>query len=127
MGIPATIRQAMLASQFAGATHLSIHSANPGTTGTNEFADTRTAVTLVWSTDHYENSAHVNFPEMVAESVITHVGCWDDSTFLGHQELLTLDGEEYVAAPVTITAGNYYRQAAGTFKVNQADTTITVG
>ena len=87
-------------------THVSLHTANPGTTGTNVTTASRQPVT--WSVDadgDLTATAALNFTGGAAGGPVTYIGFWSASTggtFRGSQ-ILTGDTTFNAAGEYTVT------------------------
>lgn len=84
---------------------LSLHSANPGTTGVNEIdVDARQEPSwTLGSTGELELSGAEDFTGADPETTVTHVGLWLDGVFRGH---------------LTRTSGDAATNAAGEYSVS---------
>ena len=99
-----------LGNSLAGlATHLSLHSANPGTTGTNETTAARVAVTWTVDSDGDLTSGTKAFTGGAASGPVTHVGLWSASSGGTFRGSFALTGDntfnsagEYTVTQVTI-------------------------
>lgn len=61
------------------ATHLSLHSADPGTSGTSPCNSARVAVTWTVDADGDLTSGSKNFTGGTANGAVTHVGLWSSA------------------------------------------------
>lgn len=100
-----------LGNSLAGLiTHISLHTADPGTTGTNESAAARKAVS--WNVDADGDltlTAQQTFTGGASNGSVTHVGFWSASTGGTFRGSLALTGDttfnsagEYTVTAVTI-------------------------
>jgi hypothetical protein len=62
------------------ATHLSLHTADPGTTGTNESTAGRQAVSWTVDADGDLTSGSKSFTGGASNGAVTHVGLWSASS-----------------------------------------------
>ncbi|MBG3877242.1 hypothetical protein FVW20_09490 [Desulfovibrio oxamicus] len=84
MGASVAVRNAMLSAVVA--THLSLHSADPGDTGANELsggspAYARKAVTLGAAADGVRSVASLPTFDVPAGAVVSHWSLWNGSTW----------------------------------------------
>ena len=91
------------------ATHLSLHSADPGTTGTSETTATRQAVTWTVDADGDLTSGSKAFTGGASNGAVTHVGLWSAATGGTFRGAFALTGDttfnsagEYTVTQVTI-------------------------
>lgn len=91
------------------ATHLSLHSADPGTTGANPTTHTRVAVTWTVDADGDLTSGSKAFTGGAANGAVTHVGLWSAATAGTFRGAFALTGDltsnaagEYTVTQVTI-------------------------
>ena len=93
-------------------THLSLHTANPGTTGTNPSAAARQPVT--WTVTNGNLSAsNISFTGGASSGPVTHVGYWSavtGGTFYGADNLTgdtTFNSAgEYIVTSININASS---------------------
>ena len=92
MPYSATAKNLMLDAFGAAATHLSLHTGNPGSTGASEVTGGSPAYArkaAQWAAASGGSKALSNAPlfDVPAQTTITHVGVWDSATagrFLGY-------------------------------------------
>lgn len=91
------------------ATHLSLHSADPGTTGANETTAARQAVTWTVDADGDLTSGSKSFTGGAANGAVTHVGLWSAATGGTFRGAFALTGDatfnsagDYTVTQVTI-------------------------
>lgn len=98
-----------------GVTHMSLHTANPGTTGANESTADRVAITYGAADEGVatQTGGARNFTGGASSGPCTHAGLWDagtDGTFKGGSALTgdqTFNAAgEYSVTTSTITASN---------------------
>lgn len=115
--VPVTERGELTDAFLADVTHISLHSADPSTTGANELtgnAYARAAATFAaaGADNIAENSGDISFPEATgAWSEATHVGLWTASS--GG----TFKGGKALATPRTADSGDIIRFVAGALVV----------
>lgn len=63
------------AAESLGATHISLHTASPGTDGANEIADSRTAVTMTFATGALRVASETLGATAITGTA-THYGVW---------------------------------------------------
>lgn len=91
------------------ATHLSLHSADPGTTGINETTAARVAVSWTVDADGDLTSGSKAFTGGASNGAVTHVGLWSANTGGTFRGSFALTGDttfnsagEYTVTQVTI-------------------------
>ncbi len=68
--------QAAAEAVLADATHLSLHTADPGATGANEIAEMRTAASLAYATGAIRVTAQTYGATSTSTVTATHWGAW---------------------------------------------------
>lgn len=99
MGLTTTAKNTMLDALTI--THVSLHTTDPGATGTNEVTGgsyARKAITMAASSGG-SRSASTQPVFDVPAGTVAYVGFWNNTTFLGSDDLTT----EVYAAPGTYT------------------------
>lgn len=69
-------QQAAAEAVLADATHLSLHTGDPGTTGADEVAELRVEATAAWGTGAMRTAAQVDGSAATATVTVTHWGAW---------------------------------------------------
>lgn len=88
-------------------THASIHTADPGTTGTSESSAGRQAVTISVSAAGVMTLTNVAFTGGASSGAVFSIGFWDASTagnFYGDQAIETGDTTFNAAGEFTVTS-----------------------
>lgn len=84
MPLITTTRNAMLDSLTI--THASLHTGDPGTTGANEVvggAYARQSITMAAASNGTRAASNQPVFSVPAATTVTHIGLWNNSTFLG--------------------------------------------
>jgi hypothetical protein len=93
-------------------TQMSLHSADPGATGTNETSAARQAVTLTDNGSGVLSVSNVAFTGGAANGPVSHCGFWAGATFKGS---LALSGDATfnAAGEYTVTSATWTGSSTG--------------